>query len=520
MTSSCLTRRSFLGGAGVATATAAATGLTFAAADEVEVGTPGLAEGQYAFEMAPAPVDESLIKETVEADLCIVGGGQSGCSAALTAASLGARAVVLQKNPSVFCCGWAVRAINPACREPEDASGLLKQYSDANMGLADARILKLYIDYSGETVDFFNQVAESLGLEYRYVPHQNTKYVVWSDNSAYHRQNTFFTQTLPYSTDRGVEFRFNTAGYYLERDESGHATGVIAEDLENGGFIRVNASKGVVVCAGDIGGDSDMLAKYSSLAFGVPSAYAGGSNTGDGQKMLLWAGAQMQKYPYAPMIHLDPSVLPEGNAPFSDYPWLAVNCDGERFLDESTDYQSKIFNALCQREIEFFHIGGPAMKEYITGNVDVRNFTWDDAFERGAIIESDTLEGLAELIGVPAENLAATVERYNAMFENGEDTDFGKPMESFENTLVDMTGPFYAIKRSPGTLVVMGGAVCNPRLQVLDEESNPIEGLYAAGNNVARFYGMEYPIAGMGGTSNGRACTTGRLAARFALGDL
>ena len=117
MASSCLTRRSFLGGAGVATAAAAATGLNFAAAEE-EVGTPDLAEGQYAFEVAPAPVDESLVKETVETDLCIVGGGQSGCSAALTAASLGARAVVLQKNPSVFCCGWAVRAINPACREP------------------------------------------------------------------------------------------------------------------------------------------------------------------------------------------------------------------------------------------------------------------------------------------------------------------------------------------------------------------------------------------------------------------
>lgn len=63
--------------------------------------------------------------------------------------------------------------------------------------------------------------------------------------------------------------------------------GTVAEDLENGGYIRIDASRGAIVCTGDIDGDSDMLAKYSSHAFGVPSAYAGGSNTGDGRRSRL-----------------------------------------------------------------------------------------------------------------------------------------------------------------------------------------------------------------------------------------
>lgn len=528
-----ITRRSFIStAAGIgaaALATGAAASAAAASAEEAsqEAGQASALEpGQYPFEIAPSPVDESQIKETVECELAIVGAGQAGCSAALTAAALGADAVVVQKNETVFCHGWAVRAINPTTvdgftdEDRDDPTALLKSYSDANMGLSDARLLKLYIENSGATIDFFNGVAEEMGLEGRYVRHGKTKYSVWSDTRAYHRQNTFFTDTQPYAAERGVRFLFGHAGYYLERGEDGRVTGLIAEDLGDGGYIRVNASKGVLVATGDIGGDSDMLAKYQSLALGVPSAYVGGSNTGDGQKMLLWAGAQMQKYPYAAMIHLDPSVLPEGDAPFSSYPWLAVNVDGKRFMDESTDYQSEIFNALCQRDIHFFHIGGPDMKAYITSTEDVRHFTWDDAYERGAIVESDTVAGLAELIGVPADALQETIDRYDALYEAGEDTDFGKQVESFENTLIDPAGPFYAIKRCPGTLVCMGGAVCDERLRVLDAASEPIEGLYVCGNTMARFYGMEYPIAGMGGTSNGRACTTGRLAARFALGDL
>ena len=154
----------------------------------------------------------------------------------------------------------------------------------------------------------------------------------------------------------------------------------------------MNASQGVIVCTGDIGGNEAMMRRYSSLAVGVPSAYVGASNQGEGQQMLLWAGAQIQRYPFTAMIHLDPSVLPEGDAPFSDYPWLSVNCDGNRFMDESSDYQAKIYAACSQREKTFYNIGGPAMKEYIETHEDLRKFQWDDAYERGAIVEAASLD--------------------------------------------------------------------------------------------------------------------------------
>ena len=60
----------------------------------------------------------------------------------------------------------------------------------------------------------------------------------------------------------------------------------------------------------------------------------------------------------------------------------------------------------------------------------------------------------------------------------------------------------------------------NERLQVLDGNNQVIDGLYVAGNTLGKFFGMVYYMSVMSGVSNGRAVTTGRLAARFALNDL
>ncbi len=224
----------------------------------------------------------------------------------------------------------------------------------------------------------------------------------------------------------------------------------------------------------------------------------------------------------ANMIHFDPTVLPEGNAPLSDFPFLAVNLLGERFMNEEIVYQYKINAALSQPEHTYYQIGGKDMPAFVKSQNDIRKYTWDDAFERGAIQEGQTIEELAEKIGVPADKLRKTIERYDELVKNGEDVDFGKSPEKFANTAI-VEGPYYSIKRRAGILTCPGGLVTNDRLQVLDNDNNVIEGLYVAGNTVGRFYGYDYPIHGFktieSGHSSGRAMTFGRLAAKFAMED-
>ena len=102
-----------------------------------------------------------------------------------------------------------------------------------------------------------------------------------------------------------------------------------------------------------------------------------------------------------------------------------------------------------------------------------------------------TLEELAELIEVDPTELKATVERYNKLCKAGEDTDFFKenhflfPIEQ---------GPFTACMVAPGLLSVVGGIHISDNFEVLNENDEPIPGLYAIGNCAGDIYAVDYPI--------------------------
>lgn len=536
-----ISRRDFLKGTAAGLASTAVWGLTGCAEKAAPAETTaapvaapekvGFEEGQYSFEIPPQPVAESEITETIDVDVCVVGAGQAGTLAALTAGKMGARCVVLQKASAVFCHGRVANFPNTKFQleeygEPFNVYDYVSQMLTASVGRGNPKVIKLYYDNSGECCDFVNEVAEEFGLEHRFVIYNDYKTVEvgWSDLSKYHRQLTFIETMQPICEKLGVEFRFQTPGYYLEQDASGRVIGVIAEKKAAGesGYLRVRAAKGVILCTGDIGSNQQMLAKYSDTAYGAKSCYGGAFNTGDGHKMALWVGGQMQKGAFANMIHMDPTVLPEGNAPLSDFPFLAVNLNGERFMNEEIVYQYKINAALSQPEHTYYQIGGKDMPDFVKSQKDIRNYTWDEAVAGGAIQEGSTIEELAEKIGVPAENLRASITRYDELVASGEDQDFGKSAEKFANTAI-VEGPYYSIKRRAGILTCPGGLVTNDRLQVLDKENKIIPGLYVAGNTVGRFYGYDYPIHGFdiieSGHSSGRAMTFGRLAVKFAMED-
>ncbi len=91
------------------------------------------------------------------------------------------------------------------------------------------------------------------------------------------------------------------------------------------------------------------------------------------------------------------------------------------------------------------------------------------------------------------------------MCDAGQDTDFFK--EKIFLTPVKK-GPFYATKVGPALLAIVGGLVTNANLQCLDENGNPITGLYAVGNASGSAYGVDYPI-NVPGNSHGKCLTWG-----------
>ncbi|MFR4804481.1 MAG: FAD-binding protein, partial [Eggerthellaceae bacterium] len=154
---------------------------------------------------------------------------------------------------------------------------------------------------------------------------------------------------------KGVEFRFNTPIIKLVQDESGAVTGAIAEGPD--GYIKINASKGTVVCTGGYARNEDMLKALQPQTMDKYSlSIAIDGTTGDGIKACLWAGAHMDEV-HTAMVFDRVAVKPDefGGSDtvgslfwMGSNPWLKVNLNGERFTTEAEPYDYILNATLTQ----------------------------------------------------------------------------------------------------------------------------------------------------------------------------
>jgi predicted oxidoreductase len=122
-------------------------------------------------------------------------------------------------------------------------------------------------------------------------------------------------------------------------------------------------------------------------------------------------------------------------------------------------------------------------------------------------VQADTLEDLADKMGVDKAAFLASVERYNGYAAAGVDEDFFK--ESVFVTPVN-TPPYIGAKIGTGLLCVCGGLHVSDDCEVLSTDDEPVPGLYALGNVMGDLYAYDYPI-NIQGNSHGRCLTFGFL---------
>ena len=195
-----------------------------------------------------------------------------------------------------------------------------------------------------------------------------------------------------------------------------------------------------------------------------------------------------------------------------------VNKQGERFVNESLPYDFRahaawqqegnvwieIFDSTWPEDVKRFHCIGCARIEPSGYNpvldgifgydmIEVYN---QQMIEAGALVKADTIEELAEGLGLPVDTLVATVARYNGLNAAGEGLDFGK--EPVRLSAID-TPPYYGITLGGMLMCTCDGLMVDDNMRVLDAEEKPIEGLYAVGNNCGCFFAGCYPelIVGM-----------------------
>lgn len=527
-------RRTFLRGAAGAAGIAALASVAGCAPSSENAKTANTGATESAWRVAPEPISSDKISETIEADLVVVGAGNAGCVAAVSAVEDGASVIVLQKGQGVFCHGdvWAANGttVQEAAQVKQDGWEVVNDLELGAENRAKVEVLRNWVNYSGEVANWLIPKIEDYGMGPVIVDvpveaddEWNRGFpVVHLMGGANGAHNTFpgFMQYMIDNADASLlDIRYDTPAVQIQVDDAGSITGVVAKQSD-GSYLLAKGSKGVILAAGDYGNDMEMRDEFLPHAAGLPSGYSNTYDTGDGIKMGYWIGAAIQQGPHACNIHYDPGInVPE--YPGTLMPWLRVNKRGERFSNEDRPYEQLYAKDVAQPDCMHFQVfdSNYAVDAPTMGTSGFMRGDWESivpaAIEAGDIYQGDTLEELAMAMDVPSETLVATVARYNELCAKGYDEDFGKQARRMKSIA---QAPFYALARQPVCLTPLGGLEVNGDMQVLDGEGNVIEGLYAAGNNSGSFFGGLVQRMSAGGMGVGRAVLTGRVAAKRALG--
>jgi len=483
------------------------------------------------FEVPPTPIPAKDVRETVASDVVVVGAGIAGLTAALSAAEAGARVVLLEKGPTYSVRGLHNAAFASRLQKQAglktDRDQVITTIMEFGAYRSDQRLVKLWADNCDGVMDWLLDMAEAAGI--KVALDTTTKPWYFPNYPLIHvflpkYQETLADMLQSNAIAKGVDFRFETPAVHLLRKGKGRVTGVIARTPQ-GDYAQFNARRAVVLCSGDYGNDREMVAKYcwpvvSELKCAYVPEHEPSLNTGDGHKMGMWVGAAIDEPPHCVLLFDWAVFSRQGLFNLARQPWLYVNLDGERFMNEDLPWGYEcaqmfqqpgrvawsVWDAKYDQEI-------PKMGSQCCKNMGPPTFLWnpvqlEEALEKGNVLKAPTIDELVKQMKVPVEAFKSTVKRYNELARQGKDLDFGKHPDRL--TTIEKA-PFYACQMEPRCMVTLSGLKVNTSLQVLDTERRVIPGLYAAGNVSGGFFGNQYPTT-VPGATHSRAWTFGYLA--------
>src|SRR2546429_273537 len=315
-----------------------------------------------------------------------------------------------------------------------------------------------------------------------------------------------------------------TNGLRLLQDQQGRVIGVTVQGPQ--GFEDLH-SKAVILASGGFEANAEMRTRYLGQGWELAKVRGIPYNTGDGIRMALDIGAQ--SYGHWSSCHAvawDLNAPPTGDRTVTElyqkhsYPFgLIVNAEGKRFVDEAADFRNYTY-AKYGREILQQPLG---MAVQIFDD-KVKHLLRDEyRIDQVTKAETQTIEELADQLGINREGLVQTIKEYNAAVQPG---DYNPTVLDGKHTLgitppksnwalpID-TPPFLGFAVTCGITFTFGGLRIDTRGQVLDTEGNPIPGLYAAGELVGGLFYYNYP----GGSGLASGAVLGKLAGTSAGAD-
>ena len=445
-------------------------------------------------------VKKAEVLPEYSADVVVVGAGGAGLTAAISAAQQGASVVVVEKLGIVGgSTNVSEGALNAVDEKRQSAQGIEdsveKFYQQTMEGGHNAGTPEL-VKYMTENAMGAVEWMESLGVSFKDevgtatgALWQRSHYPSTPSGNSYIR---VFMDRIR-EMDK-VTLLMNTPAKSLVRNDDGRVSAVICENA--GKEVIVSANKGVIIATGGFGANVELRNEVNTgvwaevkLDDSIGCTNMNASAQGDGIVMAEAVGAAVTGMPD---IQIHPCGHPKTGLMVdirtSGRNRIFVNQSGARFVNEGAARDALCKAIFAQPDSTYWivvnHLRYPS-RDF----VDRNGATIANMVAQGNVIEADSLEKLAELTGMDAKALQASIDQYNSVVRKEMEKDeFG--FEANNKDDKEMTeGPWYACRKVPSVHHTMGGLKINVDTQVLDKDDQVIPGLFAAGEVTGGIHG-------------------------------
>lgn len=465
---------------------------------------------------AAHPVQASLLpkaRRSEKFDVVVIGTGLAGMAAALEAQRSGAKVMVVEKmsearaGGNTKLAGGLIAIPNDAT--PEARAVYLDDFTKKAQGRGNADLYKVIAERVLGDVDWLRAQGVEFLKPAPLAPYRIS--TVTGAPGPYFGMPKALATLRQKFTAAGGKIAYETKARQLIVNDRARVTGVKA--VAPSGLVDYLAD-GIVIATGGYAGSRELMETFVDAGAGAMMVRGIKHATGDGHLMAHEAGAALVNMSGVTAVHIASVATSEPAAgnPFLALPYaVAINKAGKRFVDESKGYVAVGKATLGQPEQTVALVLGEETFRLPTPQMSAATFQKLGV----AVVEAASLDDLAAKLAVPAGELKATIEAFNAAVQDGNKAPGATPPKG--QLAHKVLGPkYYAFAPlKPGVTLTFGGIAINAQAQALEADGRVIRGLYAAGEAAGGLYYDDY----IGGASLANCLVMGRIAGQGAAAE-